>query len=172
MTCLRTQSEEIKFFSVIMDDTADIPINEQVSACFHVVTEKPEPEELFLGIYETSTTTGDTLFQLFKDVLRRFSLPVSKCGSNVSGIRTALQARVQEPWAASSLHVWWIDNTDQKLAKWISHGSMSSRQRSTVLTPLCPDVLYFERGLLTIHCCQLQRANGIPRGSVFRRQRG
>lgn len=67
------------------------------------VTENLEPEELFLGFNETSKTTGDTLFQLLKDVLMRFSLPVNKCrgqcydsASNVSGIRTGLQARMQE----------------------------------------------------------------------------
>jgi len=103
---LRTLIEEIKsaeFFSVIMDETTDITVKEQVSICFRVVTENLEPEELFVGFYETSKTTADALFQLLKDVLMRFSLPIGKCrgqcydgASNVSGIRTGLQARVQE----------------------------------------------------------------------------
>lgn len=103
---LRTLLEEIKsaeFFSVIMDETADITVKEQVSICFRVVTENLEPEELFVGFYETSKTTADTLFCLLNDVLVRFSLPIIKCrgqcydgASNVSGIRTGLQARVQE----------------------------------------------------------------------------
>lgn len=78
---LRTLIEEIKsgeFFSVIMDETADITVKEQVSICFHFVTENLEPDELFVGFYETSKTTTDTLFQLLKDVLMRFSLPIGK----------------------------------------------------------------------------------------------
>ncbi|XP_063747545.1 zinc finger MYM-type protein 1-like [Eleginops maclovinus] len=103
---MRTLIGEIKsaeFFSVIMDETADITVKEQVSICFRFVTEDLEPEELFLGFYQTSKTTAETLFQLLKDVLVRFSLPVSKCrgqcydgASNVSGIRTGLQARMRE----------------------------------------------------------------------------
>lgn len=46
---LRTLIEEIKraeFFSIIMDDTADITVKEQVSVCVCVVTECLEIEEL------------------------------------------------------------------------------------------------------------------------------
>lgn len=89
-------------FSVIMDETTDITVNEQVSVCLRYVTENLEPEERVLGFYETPKTTADTLFQLLKDVLMRFALPVNKCrgqcydgASNVSGIRTVLQARMQ-----------------------------------------------------------------------------
>ena len=103
---LRTLKEEIKraeFFSIIMDETADITVKEQVSVCFRVVTECLEIEELFIGFYQTASTTGDALFNLFKDVLLRLSLPVKNCrgqcydgASNMSGIRNGLQARVKE----------------------------------------------------------------------------
>uniref|UniRef100_A0A3B4UR12 TTF-type domain-containing protein n=1 Tax=Seriola dumerili TaxID=41447 RepID=A0A3B4UR12_SERDU len=103
---LRTLIEEIKraeFFSIIMDETADIAVKEQVSVCFRVVTECLEIEELFIGFYQTASTTGDALFDLFKDVLLRLSLPIKNCrgqcydgASNMSGIRNGLQARVKE----------------------------------------------------------------------------
>lgn len=35
-----------EFFSIIMDETADITVKEQVAVCFHVVTECLEIEEL------------------------------------------------------------------------------------------------------------------------------
>lgn len=91
-----------------MDENADISVREQVSICFRVVAGNLEPEEHFVGFYETSTTTANVLFQLLNDVLMRFSLPLQKCrgqcydgASNMSGIKAGLQARVpeQEPRA-------------------------------------------------------------------------
>ena len=107
---LRTLLGEIRsgFYSVIMDETADISIREQVSICFRVVSDDLEPEEYFVGFYETSTTTADALFQLLKDALARFGLPLDRCrgqcydgASNMSGVKSGLQARVleQEPRA-------------------------------------------------------------------------
>lgn len=51
-------------FSVIMDETTDT-VKEQLSVCLRYVTENLEPEERFLGFYETSKTTADT-FSAFK----------------------------------------------------------------------------------------------------------
>ncbi|KAL2092995.1 hypothetical protein ACEWY4_010307 [Coilia grayii] len=107
---LRTLIGEIQsdFYSVIMDETADIAVREQVSICFRIVSDNLEPEEHFVGFYETSTTTADALFQLLNDVLMRFALPLKKCrgqcydgASNMSGVKAGLQARVleQEPQA-------------------------------------------------------------------------
>lgn len=86
-----------------MDETADITFKEQVSVCFRIVTECLEIEELFIGFYQTTSTTEDTLFELLKDVLLRLSLPIKNCtgqcydgASNMSGIRNGLQARVKE----------------------------------------------------------------------------
>lgn len=94
--------QNAEFFSVILDETADITVKEQVSICFRFVTEQLESEELFVGFYETSNTTANALVDL-KDALKRFSLLIGKCRGqcydgavNVSGIRRGLQARVQE----------------------------------------------------------------------------
>ncbi|MGL5904177.1 MAG: DUF4371 domain-containing protein, partial [Cetobacterium sp.] len=95
--------QSAEFFSVILDETADITVKEQVSICFRFVTEHLESEELFVGFYETSNTTADALVELLKDALKRFSLPIEKCrgqcydsAASVSGIRRGLQACVQE----------------------------------------------------------------------------
>lgn len=102
---LRTLLEEIKsnFYSVIMDETADISVREQVSICFRIVSDDLEPEEYFVGFYATSSTTADALFQLLKDALARFALPLNKCrgqcydgASNMAGVKSGLQARVLE----------------------------------------------------------------------------
>lgn len=56
---------------MVMDETANITVKEQVSwkVCFHVVTEYLEIEEFFIGFYQTTSTTGVTLVELFKDAL-------------------------------------------------------------------------------------------------------
>ncbi|CAL9706094.1 unnamed protein product [Knipowitschia caucasica] len=102
---LRTLLKEVKdaeFFAVMLDETADITVKEQVSICLRFVTDELQPEEIFVGFYETASTTAEALFQLLQDALIRFSLPLNKCrgqcydgASNVSGIRNGLQARVQ-----------------------------------------------------------------------------
>ncbi|CAK6966905.1 unnamed protein product [Scomber scombrus] len=107
---LSTLLGEIKsnFYSVIMDETADISVREQVSICFRIVSDDLEPEEYFVGFYATSSTTADALFQLLKDALARFALPLNKCrgqcydgASNMAGVKSGLQACVleQEPRA-------------------------------------------------------------------------
>lgn len=67
---LRALIAEIKaaeVFPVITDETADATVEEQVPLCFHFVTEKLEPWELFVGVYETSNTTAGALNGLIKD---------------------------------------------------------------------------------------------------------
>ena len=100
---LLTDLQAAEFFSVIMDETADISVKEQASICIRVVTEELETEEVFLGFYQTASTTSETLFQLLQDVLIRFSLPVSRLrgqcydgAANMAGARTGLQARMLE----------------------------------------------------------------------------
>lgn len=70
---LRTILKEINyanFFSVILDETADIQ-------CICFVTDR-QPEEVFVGFYKTPTTRAEALFQLLKCALTRFSLPFNK----------------------------------------------------------------------------------------------
>lgn len=76
---LRTILKEINyanFFSVILDETADIQyLSKNKCICF--VTDR-QPEEVFVGFYKTPTTRAEALFQLLKCALTRFSLPFNK----------------------------------------------------------------------------------------------
>uniref|UniRef100_H2ZVP5 TTF-type domain-containing protein n=1 Tax=Latimeria chalumnae TaxID=7897 RepID=H2ZVP5_LATCH len=100
---LMKEIHEAGFFSIIMDETTDISVREQVSICFRIVNKDFDTEEIFFGFYNTSDTTSQTLYTLLKDVLLRFDFPLEKCrgqcydgATNVAGCRRGLQALVQE----------------------------------------------------------------------------
>nr|XP_014346736.1 PREDICTED: zinc finger MYM-type protein 1-like [Latimeria chalumnae] len=76
---LMTEIHEADFFSIIMDETADISVREQVSVCFRIVNKDLETEEIFFGFYNTSDATSQALYTLLKDVLLRFDFPLEKC---------------------------------------------------------------------------------------------
>lgn len=65
-----------EFSSKIIDKTV---VKEQVSECFCVITEHLEIEDVFVGFFPSSSSTGEALFELFKDVPLRLSLPIQSC---------------------------------------------------------------------------------------------
>ncbi|ODM96129.1 Zinc finger MYM-type protein 1 [Orchesella cincta] len=73
---MMSKIREAKYFSIIVDETSDVSISEQVSISIRIVNELFEPEEYFLGLYETASTTGDSLVSLILDALQRFNLPL------------------------------------------------------------------------------------------------
>uniref|UniRef100_H3AT11 DUF4371 domain-containing protein n=1 Tax=Latimeria chalumnae TaxID=7897 RepID=H3AT11_LATCH len=100
---LMTEIHEADFFSIIIDETVDISVKEQVSVCFRIVNKDLETEEIFFGFYNTSDTTSQALYTLLKDVLLRLDFPLEKCrgqcydgAANVAGCRWGLEALVQE----------------------------------------------------------------------------
>uniref|UniRef100_H3ADW4 DUF4371 domain-containing protein n=1 Tax=Latimeria chalumnae TaxID=7897 RepID=H3ADW4_LATCH len=103
---LRTLMKEIHeagLFSIIIDETADISVREQVSVCFHIVNKDLDTEEIFFSFYNTSNVISQALSSLLKDVLLRFNFPLEQCrgqrydgAANVTGCRQGLQALVQE----------------------------------------------------------------------------
>lgn len=97
-----------KIFSVIVDETSDIAVQEQVSICVRMVNNKLEPEEFFLGLYETSATTGEVLFKIIVDALQRMGLPINnlrgQCydgAANMSGRFHGVKARIIEKQPAA-----------------------------------------------------------------------
>lgn len=91
------------FFSILLDETADISRTEQISIYLRVVSLDLVASEHFLGFYSTSSTKAETLFDIIKDVLLRFNLHISKMrgqcydgAANVSGKISGLQRRIQE----------------------------------------------------------------------------
>ena len=91
------------YFSIIVDETTDVSTKEQVSICARFLTDDMTPKEMFLGLYETNSTTGETLTHVIIDALTRFGLPLEKLrgqcydgASNMSGAFRGVQARVKE----------------------------------------------------------------------------
>lgn len=78
---LRSVVKEIKscnYFGIMVDETCDVSVQEQVTFCIRTVDENFEICEDFLGFYAAPNTEGKTLFNIVKDILARFDLPVEK----------------------------------------------------------------------------------------------
>jgi hypothetical protein len=97
------QVKQSPYFGVIVDETTDISTTEQVSICLRYLTEDMKPAEVFVGLYEVSSTTGENLCDVLLDVLKRLDLPLarlrSQCydgASNMSGGFHGLQSRVKK----------------------------------------------------------------------------
>ena len=89
------------WFSLIVDETTDISVKEQVSICLKHVSNLFEVHEDFIGFYETSLTDASTLVAIIEDVLLRLNLPLSQCrgqcydgASTMAGRLSGVQARI------------------------------------------------------------------------------
>ena len=101
---LRRLTNKVKlaeYFGIIMDETSDISGQEQISFCIRIANDDLSIEEIFFGLYETSTITSDALFTILKDVLLRMQLDITKCrgqcydgAADVSGHVTGLRSKV------------------------------------------------------------------------------
>lgn len=92
-----------KYFSIIVDETSDIAVHEQVSFCICIVTDSFTIKELFLGFYETLNTSSNTLVKIILDVLQRFNLSLAFCrgqcydgAANMSGAINGVRAKILE----------------------------------------------------------------------------
>lgn len=103
---LRQVIKKIKqspYFGVILDETTDVSTKEQVSICLRYLTDDITPVEVFVGLYEVNSTTGENLCSVLLDVLKRLDLPItglrSQCydgASNMSGEFQGLQSRIKK----------------------------------------------------------------------------
>jgi hypothetical protein len=89
-----------RFFSVIMDETTDISVREQVSLVLLYVDSDTKRRENFVGFQETFDTTGDTLYQLLCEKLVAFGLDKKNVvglgfdgAANMAGKFKGVQAR-------------------------------------------------------------------------------
>jgi len=96
---VRTITEQSTQFAIIMDGTQDVRGKEQESICIRYVDKNLEVHETFVGLYEPSSTTGETLAGVVEDVMTRFQLPVTNLrgqtydgASNMSGHYSGCQA--------------------------------------------------------------------------------
>ncbi len=85
-----------------MDGTRDISGVEQEALCLRYVDTDLLVHEDFIGLYETTSTTGEHLARIFLDVLLRLNLPISGLrgqaydgASNMAGKYSGAQAVIQ-----------------------------------------------------------------------------
>ena len=102
--------KDAEIFAVMADETPDTSHKEQLSVTVRYVYQA-EIEERLLALRVVDDTTSETLFQTLCDVLQCNKINASKIrgqcydgASNVSGIRSGLQARIKEV-SASALFV-------------------------------------------------------------------
>lgn len=100
---LLSRVKAAKIYSLIVDETTDASTKEQISISFRYIDDDLNPQECFAGLYETASTTGETVTNAVLDALKRFNLPVScirgQCydgGSNMKGKFRGVQARIRE----------------------------------------------------------------------------
>ncbi len=107
-TIIRNIAEEILAlpvvqYSVIIDGIQDVSGTEQESICLRYVDSDLEPREEFIGLYETSSTTGEQISKIVSDVLLRLNLPLSGLrgqtydgAANMSGHLSGVQAHIRK----------------------------------------------------------------------------
>ncbi|XP_031329535.1 zinc finger MYM-type protein 1-like [Photinus pyralis] len=97
------KDRDAPYFSVLIDETADVTNHEQVSICFRFVDDDFEINEVFFGFYKTESTTAETLKNILRDVLTRFDIDIKFCrgiatdgAANMTGALSGLQAKIRE----------------------------------------------------------------------------
>ncbi len=96
------RSHPVLQYSIIMDGTRDISGVEQEALCLRYVDTDLLVHEDFIGLYETTSTTGENLARIILDVLLRLNLPISGLrgqaydgASNMAGKYSGAQAVIQ-----------------------------------------------------------------------------
>ncbi len=92
------------YFSIIVDDTADIAKHESVSICLRYVDDDLAIHEKFMGFIRTSTTTSAALCAILLKVMRSFGLDyesklVGQCydgAANMSGKKNGLSVQIRK----------------------------------------------------------------------------
>ena len=86
-----------------MDGTQDTSGNEQLSICLRYVDEQLNSLEMFMGLYEPQSTTGDVFAKCALDVLLKLQLPLTMLrgqtydgASNMSGQYSGCQAIIAQ----------------------------------------------------------------------------
>ena len=90
------------YYAIIVDEATDVSFKKQVSICLRYMSDDTnQTHEDFVGMYETGSTTAETLTLLTKDALCRFGLDLHNCrgqaydgASNMSRRLSGVQARI------------------------------------------------------------------------------
>uniref|UniRef100_A0A670JLM2 DUF4371 domain-containing protein n=1 Tax=Podarcis muralis TaxID=64176 RepID=A0A670JLM2_PODMU len=83
--------KKTEHFSIMVDETSDSSIHEQVSFCIRTVDDSLIINEDFIGLYKTPNTESQTLFSILKDVFARLDLSMDnlrgQCYDGASNMR-------------------------------------------------------------------------------------
>ena len=71
------QALPVMQYSIVIDGTQDICGVEQESIIIRYVDQDQVPHEVFVGLYEVSSSTGEAMARMAKDVLLRLNLPIA-----------------------------------------------------------------------------------------------
>lgn len=93
--------QDVKFFTLMSDEVADISNKEQVAICLRFIDEEFEPHELFIGMHAVDSIEASVLVTVLKDVLIRLNLPIHNCrgqcydgAANMAGRRNGVAAPI------------------------------------------------------------------------------
>lgn len=104
------------FYTIMLDETADVVNVEQVVVCLRWVSTKFKAHEEFIGLYQVESIEAENLHRVISDVFLRLNLAVSKVrgqcydgASAMSGAKSGVAVRVQaeEPAWSSVYPLLW-----------------------------------------------------------------
>ena len=71
--------QNASFFTIMADECTDSANKEELMLCFRWVNDHLEVHEEFIGLYQISITSADTLVVVIKDILIRMNLNLNRC---------------------------------------------------------------------------------------------
>ena len=91
------------YLMVMVDETTDVANKEQLTFVIRWVDESLDVHEEFLGLYNLSSTTADSIVASIKDILLHFEIPAAKLRgqcydgcSTMAGARGGVATKMQE----------------------------------------------------------------------------
>lgn len=97
------KAPQVVQFSLIIDGTRDVSGKEQESICIRYVDHDLVPQEEFVGLYQASSTTGESICNIAIDILKRLNLPLSSLrgqaydgAANMAGKNRGVQALIKQ----------------------------------------------------------------------------
>ena len=76
---IATNLQNAPFFTIMADEATDSANKEELVLCFRWVDNILEVHEEFIGLYQISDTSADTVVKVIKDTLVRMTLSIKRC---------------------------------------------------------------------------------------------
>ena len=92
---------DCSYYVIMADECTDVSNKEQFTICIRCVDDDLNDHEYFIGLYEVSNITSDTLVHAIKDTLIRFNFNISDCrgqcydgASNMRGVKNGVATQI------------------------------------------------------------------------------